>query len=65
MIPTMEFLVFFLHDRGRLDVGDCCFPCQIGQHLNACCEKKENGKSGILLNPPKTILKAKQSNFEW
>ncbi len=27
MIPTMEFPALFLHDRGRLYVGDCCFPC--------------------------------------
>jgi hypothetical protein len=65
MIPTMEFPASFLHDRGRLDVGDCCFPCQIGQHLNACCEKKEDGKSGVLLNPPQTVLRAEQNNFEW
>ncbi len=64
MIPTMEFPASFLHDRGRLDVGDCCFPCQIGEHLNACCEKKEDGKSGVLLNPPQTVLRAEQSNFE-
>jgi hypothetical protein len=58
MIPTMEFFVFFLHDRGRLDVGDCCVPCEIREHLNACCEKKKDGNSGLLLNPPKTVLKA-------
>jgi hypothetical protein len=64
MIPTMEFPASFLHDRQRLDVGDCCCPCQMEQHLNACCEKNVNRKSGVLLNPPQTVVKAEQSNFE-
>ncbi len=61
MISTMEFLTSFLHEKQRLDVGDCYFPCQIGQHLNACCEKNEDGKSGLLLNPPKLYVEQRKA----